>query len=103
MQSFPLIKFGVCLKLLLKSQEYATKLKISLLGFRKSSKLGRDLQYPCVEYGNPKPKDIRLFNVKLKVVDVLLVFLFIRANSMDSKRDENNHGFQKKLEDFDDG
>ena len=68
------MKFGVCMKLLLKSQNFATKLKISLFGFKKSSKLGRDLQYPCAEYGTPEPEEIRLFNVKLKVVDVSLVF-----------------------------
>ena len=103
MRSFPLIEFGVCLKLLLKSQDSATKLKISLFGFRKSSKLGRDLQYPRVEYGTPELEEIRFFNVKLNVVDVFLVFLLIRSNSRDSKRDGNNHGFQgekKNLEDL---
>ena len=59
---------------MLKSQDSATKLKISYFGFRKSLKVGRDLQYPCVEYGTPVLEDIRLFNVKLKVVDVSLVF-----------------------------
>ena len=54
------------------------------------------MQYPCAEYGTLDLEVIRLFSVKLKVVDVLLVFLFIRANSRDSKRDENNHGFQRK-------
>ena len=89
---------------MLKSQDSATKLKISLFGFKNSSKLGRDLQYPCAKYGSPEPELIRFFNVKLNVVDVLLVFLFIRANSRDAKRDDNNHGFlEKKLEDFDDG
>ena len=76
---------------------------MSLFEFKRYSKLGKDLQYPCAKYATHKPEEIRLFNVKLKVVDVLLVFLFIRANSRNSKRDDNNHGFQKKLEDFDDG
>ena len=84
------------MKLLLKSQYSATKLKIYLFGFRNSSKVGRDLQYPCVKYGTPEPEEIRLFNVELKVVDVLMVFLLIRDNSRDAKRDDNNNGFQKK-------
>ena len=62
------------MKLLLKSQDSTTKLKISFFGFRKSSKFGRDLQYPCAKYGTPEPEEIRLFNVKIKVVDVSLVF-----------------------------
>ena len=101
--SFPLIEFGVCLKLFLKSQDSATKLKISFFGFRKSSKLGKDLQYPCVQYGTPKPEEIRLFNVKLKVVDVLLMFFSLELTLWMSREMATIMGFRKKMEDFDDG
>ena len=87
----------------------ATKLKISLLGFRKSTKPGMDLQSPCAEYvgigismDHVVPRKNRSFTMKLKVVEVPLVSLFTRGNSKGSKRDDNNHGLQKKSEDSDD-
>jgi len=88
----------------------ATRLKISLFGFRKSGKLGLDLQSPCAEYagtgtgmGCPVPKQNRFFTVKFKMEEVPMVSLFTRDNSINSKRDDNNHGFQKKPENSDDG
>lgn len=87
-----------------------TKLKISLFGFRKSAEHDMDLRSPCAEYagtgivmGSPVPKKNKFFAVKLKVVEVPLVSLFSRQNSINAKRDDNNHGFQKKSESFDDG
>ena len=71
-------------------------LKIYFFGFRKSSKVGRDLQYPCVEYGTPKPEDIRLFNVKLKVVDVLLVFFSLEITLGMPREMTTIMGFRRK-------
>ena len=81
---------------MLKSQDSATKLKISLFGFRKSSKLGRDLQYPCAKYGTPKPEEIRLFNVKLKVVDVSLVFFSLELTLGMPREMTTIMGFRRK-------
>lgn len=84
----------------------ATKLKISLLGFKKSAKPGTDSQSPCAEpviaMDSPVPKQNRLVTLKLKVVEVPLVSLFTRDNSNGSKRVDNNHRLQKKSEDTDD-
>eukprot|EP00253_Pinus_taeda_P010860 PITA_10860 len=87
----------------------ATRLKISLFGFRKSGKVGLDLQSPCAEYAgtgsamdSPVPKQNRLFTMKFKVVEVPLASLFTRDNSKVAKRDGNN-GFQEKSKDSDDG
>jgi hypothetical protein len=80
----------------------ATKLKISLLGFRKSAKPGMDLQSPCAEYANtgiamdsPVPKQNRLFTVKLKVVEVPLVSLFTRGNSKVPREMTTIMGFRR--------
>lgn len=88
----------------------AAKLKIYWFGFRKSAKHGMDLQSPCAEYvgtgtgmGSPVPKQSRFFTVKFKMEEVPMVSLFTRGNSINSKRDDNNHGFQKKPENSDDG
>ena len=96
MRSFPLIEFRVCLKLLLKSQDSATKLKISFFGFIKSSKVGRDLQYPCVEYGTLVPGEFRLFNVKLKVVDVSLVFFSLELTLRIPREMTTIMGFRRR-------
>ena len=71
-------------------------LKIYFFGFRKSSKVGRDLQYPCVEYGTPKPEDIRLSNVKLKVVDVSLVFFSLELTLAMPREMKAIMGFSRK-------
>lgn len=86
----------------------ATKLKISLLGFKKSAKPGTDLQSPSAEHGvamdSPVPKQNRFVTLKLKVVEVPLVSLFTRDNSNGSKRVDKNHGgLQEKSEDSEDG
>lgn len=82
------------------------KSNISFSGFRKSANVGRDLQFPCAEYGtamgSPMPKHNRLLAVKLKVVQIPLVSLPTRDNSKGSKRDVDNHGLQNKSEDSDD-
>ena len=81
---------------MLKSQDSSTKLKISFFGFRKSSKVGRDLQYPCVDYGTPVPEEIRLFNVKLKMVDVSLVFFSLELTLGMPREMTTIMGFRKK-------
>lgn len=88
----------------------ATKLKIYLFGFRKLPKHGMELQSPSAEYtstatgvGSPVPKQNRFLTVKFKLEEVPLVSLFNRDNFMNAKRDDNNHGFQKKPESVDDG
>lgn len=86
----------------------ATKLKISLFGFRKPAKVGMDLQSACAECGtdvgmdSTVPKQNRLLTLKLKVVEVPLVSLFTRDNSKGTRRDRSNW-FLKKSEDSDDG
>ena len=79
-----------------KSQDFATKLKISFFGFKKYSKVGRDLQYPCAEYGTPELEGIRLFNVKLKVVDVSLVFFSLEMTLGMPREMTTIMGFRRK-------
>lgn len=88
----------------------ATKLKISWFGFRKSAKHAMDLQSPCAAYegtgigmGSHVLKQNRFFTVKCKVEEVPLVSLLTKDNSMSAKRHDDNHGFQKNSEAFDDG
>jgi len=65
----------------------ATKLKISLFGFRKSTKLGMDLQSSCANCGTDiqvwrcshVPEHNRFLTLKLKVVEVLLVPLSLET------------------------
>eukprot|EP00253_Pinus_taeda_P033494 PITA_33494 len=86
----------------------ATKLKISLFGFRKPAKVGMDLQSPGAEcgtdicMGSPVPKQNRLVTLKLKVVEAPLVSFFTRDNCKGAKKDGST-GFQKKSEDSDIG
>ena len=80
---------------MLKSQDSATKLKIYFFGFR-NSKVGRDLQYPCVEYGTPVLEEIRLFNVKLKMVDVSLVFFSLELTLGMPREMTTIMGFRRK-------
>lgn len=87
----------------------AAKLKISLFGFSKSAKFGRDLMFPCAEYGtgidmeSPVTNQSRLLTVKSKAMEVPLVSFFTRDFCGGAKRDGNVHGFQKKSEDYDNG
>ncbi|XP_057848988.1 probable membrane-associated kinase regulator 2 isoform X1 [Cryptomeria japonica] len=77
----------------------ATKLKISLLRFKKSARVGMDLEGEC---GRSRDSNVqrqsKYFIVKFKMVDLPLFFRFIGDNSRGSKTDESRNWFQRKSE-----